>query len=208
MLCYIDKSPTVHHQPALCTNGLLCAPWCTRGPMHTFSCTMGRYVVHYLNSTGLCFEPPTCIVHHWPALCIMVHKGDLCTLFILGGFPDWESNPRPWSQAPTCQLYMTNAHFIRALRMCCSFYQHLPMIKSGPTRYHNLTTSLLCAMVHQTQHMKLQHCSYMTHWKVQHFLWQINIFIVKFRSVLLTKKCRQKISDFFMPCQTCFMKLV
>ena len=35
------------------------------------------YVVHYLVGTGLCCAPPTC-VHHRPALCTMVYKGDLC----------------------------------------------------------------------------------------------------------------------------------
>ena len=35
-------------------------------------------IVYYLNGTGLCCAPPTCVVHHWPALCAMVHKGDLC----------------------------------------------------------------------------------------------------------------------------------
>ncbi len=33
-------------------------------------------------------------------------------------------------------------------RMCCSFYQYLPMIKSGPSGYPNLTTSLLYVVVY------------------------------------------------------------
>ena len=40
-------------------------------------------------------------------------------------------------------------------RMCCSFYQYLPIIKSGPTGYHNLTTSL----VYKFHLMKLHHLS-------------------------------------------------
>ena len=33
--------------------------------------------MHHLVSTGLRCAPPTCLVHHQPALCTMVHKGDL-----------------------------------------------------------------------------------------------------------------------------------
>ena len=43
------------------------------------------YVVHYLNGTGLCCAPPTCVVHHWPVLCTMEHKGDLCRVFGASG---------------------------------------------------------------------------------------------------------------------------
>ena len=32
-------------------------------------------VVHHLVSTGLHCAPSTCVVHHQPALCTMVHKG-------------------------------------------------------------------------------------------------------------------------------------
>ncbi len=42
----------------------------------------------------------------------------------------------------------TSSKTVITIRMCCSFYQYLPMIKSGPTGYHNLPTSLLPAMVH------------------------------------------------------------
>ncbi len=34
--------------------------------------------MHHLIGTGLHCAPLTCIVHHRPALCNMVHKGDLC----------------------------------------------------------------------------------------------------------------------------------
>ena len=46
-----------------------------------------NYVVHYLNGAGLRWSPPTCTVHHWPALCTMVHKGGLC-LWEVGVTPD------------------------------------------------------------------------------------------------------------------------
>ncbi len=36
------------------------------------------YAVHHLNDTGLWCAMLACDVHHQPALCIMVHKGDLC----------------------------------------------------------------------------------------------------------------------------------
>ena len=36
----------------------------------------------------------------------------------------------------------------KSKRICCSFYQYLPMIKSSPSRYPNLTTSLLYTMVY------------------------------------------------------------
>ena len=42
------------------------------------------HVVHHLNSTGQRCAPPTCVVHHQPALCIMVHKRDLCTTHVSG----------------------------------------------------------------------------------------------------------------------------
>ena len=34
--------------------------------------------MHHLMSTGLCCALSTRVVHHQPALCTMVHKGDLC----------------------------------------------------------------------------------------------------------------------------------
>ncbi len=37
----------------------------------------GSYDVHQFNGPGLRCAPPTCVVHHQPALCTMVHKGDL-----------------------------------------------------------------------------------------------------------------------------------
>ena len=47
------------------------------------------------------------------------------------------------------------------IRMFCSFYWYLPMIKSLPTGYRNFTTSLPCAMVNVvTGCVSLQHCSY------------------------------------------------
>ena len=36
------------------------------------------YIVHHFLETGPCCAPPTCIVHHRPVLCNIVHKGDLC----------------------------------------------------------------------------------------------------------------------------------
>ncbi len=42
------------------------------------------YIVHYLNGTGLRSAPPTCIVHYWPVLCTMAHKGDLWECLTLG----------------------------------------------------------------------------------------------------------------------------
>ena len=44
------------------------------------------YIVHYLVSTGLPCAPLTCVVHHQPALCTMVHKGDPCQSQCLSGF--------------------------------------------------------------------------------------------------------------------------
>ncbi len=35
------------------------------------------YIVHHFMGTGLCCAPVTCIVHHQPALCTVVHKGYL-----------------------------------------------------------------------------------------------------------------------------------
>ena len=63
----------MHHWPALCTTKLRCAPWSTRGTM----------VVRHFVGTGLCCAPlhcapSACVVHHQPALCTLVHKGDLC----------------------------------------------------------------------------------------------------------------------------------
>ena len=37
----------------------------------------GTYVVHHFNGLELPCAPSTCIVHHRPALCTMVHRGDL-----------------------------------------------------------------------------------------------------------------------------------
>ncbi len=45
------------------------------------------YIVHYLNRTGLCHAPLTCIVYPQPALCTMVHKWDLF-LWEVGVTPD------------------------------------------------------------------------------------------------------------------------
>ncbi len=70
------------------------------------------------------------------------------------------------------------------------------MIKSSLTGFGNLTTSLLHAVVNvvtedwlskvlsqegnQIQHMKLQHCSYITQSKVQHFLKNVIHVVIKF----------------------------
>ncbi len=46
----------------------------------------GSYHVHHFVGTELCCAPSPCVVHHWPALCTIVSKGDLklqsflCTL--------------------------------------------------------------------------------------------------------------------------------
>ncbi len=37
----------------------------------------GSYVVHQFNGTELHCAPLTCVVHHWPALWTMLHKGNL-----------------------------------------------------------------------------------------------------------------------------------
>ena len=37
----------------------------------------GTYIVHYCNGAELSYAPLTCVVHRPPALCTMVHKGDL-----------------------------------------------------------------------------------------------------------------------------------
>ncbi len=36
----------------------------------------GACVVHHCNSIELHYAPLTCIVHHWPVMCTVVHKGD------------------------------------------------------------------------------------------------------------------------------------
>ena len=85
--------------------------------------------MHHFNVTELRCAPSTCTVHHWPALCTMVHKGDLffvprlnivhyVALYWLGGAHDdfhvpYQLPPR-WCTMWCCQSRCTYCAYGKA----------------------------------------------------------------------------------------------
>ena len=136
------------------------------------------YLVHYLNSKGLCCAPLTCVVHHRLVFCTMVHKGDLCPQKV-GFVPDIfhfcccifvvdNVHINQGSQSSSLPMYTKgSAQWSFVLKCTRRFYMFvISSIRDG-TRYDVVSLegflgSMLCttAMVQSyVMHIKL-HCAY------------------------------------------------